>query len=235
MPSRLELIPVIDLMDGQVVHARLGRRTFYQPLRSPLADHCSDPLRVAAGLLALHPFRHLYIADLDAITGRGSHARTIAAIRELLPGVELWIDSGLRTLADAPRAPDVPVLGSESLDATPPGGDPAASRRWVLSLDFRGGKPLGAASWVEQTRHWPPDVIVMDLDRVGSDQGPDLRRLADLRDRSPLHRWHAAGGVRDATDLAALALAGAHGVLLASALHDGRLGAEELRRFAAGG
>lgn len=221
-------------MDGHAVHARLGRRTSYQPLRSPLADHCSDPLRVAAGLLALHPFRHLYIADIDAITGRGSHALTIAAIREHLPGVELWVDSGLRTLADASRAPDVPVLGSESLDATPPGDDGAAPHRWVLSLDFRGAKPLGGASWVEQVRHWPPDVIVMDLDRVGSGQGPDLRRLADLRDRSPLHRWYAAGGVRDATDLMALASAGAHGVLLASALHDGRLGAEDLRRFAAG-
>lgn len=230
----LELIPVIDLMQGRVVHAKLGRREHYQPLRGMLANGSSDPLRLADALLSLHPFRRLYIADLDAIAGQGSHAEIIGAIRRHHPEVELWVDSGLRTLGDVAHGPDVPVLGSESLD--PPDRQTAEpDRRWVLSLDFREGRLLGAAPWLEQTEHWPADIIVMILDCVGGGKGPDLQRLCALRTRAPTHRWHAAGGVRDAADLVALEQAGAHGVLLASALHDGRLSAEDLRRFAAGG
>ncbi|MDE2121341.1 MAG: histidine biosynthesis protein, partial [Betaproteobacteria bacterium] len=45
-------------------------------------------------------------------------------------------------------------------------------------------------------------------------------------------RWYAAGGVRDAADLLELRELGLHGALLASALHDGRLDAAQLRRLA---
>lgn len=254
----LRLIPVIDLMQGQVVHARLGQRAHYRPLRSALAAGSSDALRVADGLLALHPFRQLYIADLDAITGQGHHAATLAAIRQRHPDVELWLDSGLHALPaadaadDASAAATVTVLGSESL-RTLPGRHADArgqdlhqtralartpQRRWVLSLDSRAGQLLGPSDLLQQTAQWPDDVIAMTLDRVGSDAGPDLRGLRALRARlaqTPTRRVYAAGGVRDARDLAALAQAGAHGVLLASALHDGRLSADALRRHAEGG
>ena len=41
-----------------------------------------------------------------------------------------------------------------------------------------------------------------------------------------------AGGVRDAADLRSLTDAGAAGVLIASALHDGRIGRKELAELA---
>ena len=248
----LRLIPVIDLMRGQVVHARLGQRAHYKPLRSALAAGSSDALDVADGLLALHPFRQLYIADLDAITGQGHHTATLAAIRRRHPDVELWLDSGLHALPAADDAATLTVLGSESLRTLPgrhadardqdldrtrtPARPPP--RRWVLSLDSRAGQLLGPPDLLQQTAQWPDDIIAMTLDRVGSDAGPDLRGLRALRAslaQTPARRVYAAGGVRDARDLAALAQAGAHGVLLASALHDGRLGADALRRHAEGG
>ena len=40
---------------------------------------------------------------------------------------------------------------------------------------------------------------------------------------------YAAGGVRDAADLRALAAAGIAGALVASSLHNGRITAEDLR------
>jgi uncharacterized protein related to proFAR isomerase len=40
--------------------------------------------------------------------------------------------------------------------------------------------------------------------------------------------------VRDADDLGRLAEAGAHGALLATALHDGRIGVDDIARAAAG-
>ncbi|MGA8010787.1 MAG: HisA/HisF-related TIM barrel protein [Thiomonas sp.] len=234
----LELIPVIDLMQGHVVHARLGQRTQYRPLQSPLAGGSSEALRVVDGLLALHPFNRLYIADLDAITGHGDHAATIAAIAQAHPDVELWLDGGLDALPAADATSTITVLGSESLRTLPytkadaDAQTDVSPRRWVLSLDFRGDQLLGPPGLLQHTTSWPRDIIAMTLDRVGSAQGPDLQRLSALKARAPTRRIYAAGGVRDARDLIALAQSGAHGVLLASALHDGRLSADDLRRHA---
>jgi len=44
------IIPVIDLLNGKVVHAKYGNRAQYQPLQSPLVDSC-EPLAVAAHYL----------------------------------------------------------------------------------------------------------------------------------------------------------------------------------------
>ena len=67
-------------------------------------------------------------------------------------------------------------------------------------------------------------MIVMTLDRVGAASGPDLETFARLRAMAADRRWIGAGGVRDADDLAAATAAGADAWLVASALHDGRLG-----------
>lgn len=62
----MEVIPVIDLMGGVVVRARLGRRDTYPPIETRLSA-TSAPIDVVAGVLALHPFGAIYVADLDAI------------------------------------------------------------------------------------------------------------------------------------------------------------------------
>ena len=72
----------------------------------------------------------------------------------------------------------------------------------------------------------------MTLDRVGSAEGPDLASLAAVRAIAPRAALIGAGGVRDLADLRAAAAAGATGWLLASALHDGRIAASELRMLA---
>jgi phosphoribosylformimino-5-aminoimidazole carboxamide ribotide isomerase len=69
----MEVVPVVDLKGGVVVRARSGERASYRPIETPLSA-TSEPLDVVAGLLAVHPFRKLYIADLDAIEGRGNAA-----------------------------------------------------------------------------------------------------------------------------------------------------------------
>ena len=77
---------------------------------------------------------------------------------------------------------------------------------------------------------WPERVIVMTLDRVGSHGGPDLDRLRAVK--SAARKVYAAGGVRDAADLHALAEAGIAGALIASSLHNGRLTAADLQKIA---
>ena len=73
----------------------------------------------------------------------------------------------------------------------------------------------------------------MTLAAVGRDEGPDLKRVAGIvRLAGPGREVFAAGGVRAAEDLRALAEAGAAGVLVASALHRGKIKADDLREIA---
>ena len=88
----MEIIPVIDLMHGQVVHARFGHRQHYQPIQSNLC-HSSDPISIISALLELYPFERLYIADLDAIQGQSNHFQMIQAIKDTFPKLEIWLDS----------------------------------------------------------------------------------------------------------------------------------------------
>jgi phosphoribosylformimino-5-aminoimidazole carboxamide ribotide isomerase len=217
----MQVIPVLDLIDGLVVRARMGDRDAYRPIETPLSA-TPDPVPVAQGLMRLGPFPTLYIADLDAIRGRGDNFAALARLRQAFPGLELWIDNGAadEQAVEATRAYGTPVLGSESQrDAMLLASRPDA----VLSLDFRGSAFQGPPELLEREELWPDRVIVMTLGRIGGAAGPDLDRLAAISARAHARRLYAAGGVRDGADLAALRSAGAAGALVASALHNGKL------------
>src|SRR5215813_11890398 len=98
----MEIIPVLDLKGGVVVRARMGERHLYTPIATPLAA-TSDPLDVARGLLALHPFATLYVADLDAIEGRGDNGAALRRIKQAFPAVSLWVDNGIADTTAAAR------------------------------------------------------------------------------------------------------------------------------------
>jgi phosphoribosylformimino-5-aminoimidazole carboxamide ribotide isomerase len=234
--ASLPLIPVLDLMHGQVVRAVRGERQHYQPLRSRLCAG-SDPVDLARALLRHTGCDRLYLADLDALLGGAVQREALHRLLAALPGVRLWLDAGWRDPAAAralwaelgPAGDAIdPVYASEALrdpaalrDAFAP-EDPLAARA-LLSLDRRGSERLDPAGCWERPACWPRRVIVMTLERVGSDAGPDLATLAALRPRAPGSTFFGAGGVRQADDLHAAAQAGAAGWLVASALHDGRL------------
>ena len=63
----MQLIPVLDIKDGIVVHAKLGLRTQYAPIQSPLCAS-SAVVDVINAFLALAPFKIVYIADLNKDT-----------------------------------------------------------------------------------------------------------------------------------------------------------------------
>ena len=170
--------------------------------------------------MKLGAFPTLYVADLDAIRGRGDNFAALARLRAAFPSLTLWIDNGAADSAAVAAAGvyGASVLGSESqrdLSLV------AAQRHALLSLDFRGDVFQGPAELLARPELWPERVIVMTLGRVGSAAGPDLERIAAIRKLAGSRRLYAAGGVRDNADLAALKEAGAAGVLAASALHDG--------------
>jgi HisA/HisF family protein len=227
----LQAIPVIDLMGGEVVRARTGDRASYRPIETALSP-TSDAVDVVRGLLALYPFPTLYVADLDAIQRNGDNFSVLRRIRAEFPALRMWIDNGAADpdAVDALIRADLgaPVIGSESQRDVGLITKHEDSRRIVLSLDFRGDAFHGPKEILTEPKLWPRRIIVMALARVGSGVGPDLARFGAIKTISGDREIYAAGGVRDAADLAALKAAGAAGALIATALHDGRVGKANL-------
>ncbi len=231
----MDVVPVIDLKGGKVVHARGGRRDDYRPIATPLSAS-SQPADVVAGLLRLFPFRRLYVADLDAIGRVGDHAPVLAALGARWPELEFWIDNGIGDAAAAEtwlaRGTFCLVIGSESQRTAELVGSLRGHARVVLSLDFRADAFQGSPDILAQAGLWPSRVIVMTLARVGSAAGPDLSRIKEIAGRSAGRQVYAAGGVRDVGDLRLVAGAGAAGALVATALHGGGLTAADLAAVA---
>ena len=99
----MKVIPVIDLLDGIVVHAKKGERSIYQPIQSQLTPS-TQPLDIVATLLDVFPFKVLYIADLDAIQKRSKIFKVnngvIESIRKCYPELELWVDAGISCIEE---------------------------------------------------------------------------------------------------------------------------------------
>ena len=224
----MQIVPVIDLKAGIVVHARRGQRADYKPLESPLVDGC-EPVEVARALCALCRTTILYVADLDAIAGGPVDEETLAALASV---AEPWVDAGATTpeLAGALHRAGASrnVVGTESLG---PGGE--ITPPVVLSVDLRDGRVISRDPELagrEPVAVVPlvrglglSELLVIDLARVGSGSGPPLDAVTALNAALPGVAIYAGGGVRDDADLRALESAGAAGALVATALHEGRL------------
>jgi phosphoribosylformimino-5-aminoimidazole carboxamide ribotide isomerase len=239
----LKIIPVIDVLDGVVVHAVRGKRKEYQPLKSTLCNS-ADPLSVASAFKACG-FKELYVADLDAIMGKESNFPILLQIAEETD-LELMVDAGI---ADLKRAQDTftskvskIILGTETLpnlDFVSETIECFGSERVVVSLDLMQRKVLSKSesarsmSALALAREFQgrgvTQMIVLDLARVGSGEGVDFAFLKEML-RSLEIKVLVGGGVRDIKDLIALKTLGVSGVLLATSLHSGRISVEELRR-----
>jgi phosphoribosylformimino-5-aminoimidazole carboxamide ribotide isomerase len=224
----LKIIPVIDLLDGQVVHAKLGDRQNYQPIISTLCDS-SEPLDVVHALMRLYRFDRLYIADLNAIQKRDNHLQVITEIQRHYPKLEIWLDAGLGGPEDILGWANLDirlVVGSESLIDI---ADYHAimkhdeTKEIVLSLDFKRDGYHGPQAFLHEPSLWPKDVIIMSLPKVGSGLGPDIKKLSEFAIKNHQHHFYAAGGVRHEEDLLELNKLGIQGALVASAIHSGLL------------
>ena len=221
----MEIIPVIDVMGGKLVHARGGERANYPLLTSTLTTS-HDPIEVIRDLLAYASFSTVYIADLDAIILATRNSELYTEIARTFPDITFYLDAGVTDKASwhsiAIEANIYPVIGSETLLASDWIADAQVQQGSILSLDFKHGEFLGEQQLLSSPSLWPQQVIAMNLDCIAAQGGPDLTLLADLKQRSNSDII-AAGGVRSEQDLMALQKRGIKRVLVASALHDGRI------------
>ena len=230
----MDLYPAIDLRQGRCVRLVQGdysRQTVYG----------GDPLSVAKELEA-DGAPWLHVVDLDAArTGRPENRAVVTAIAEAV-SVPVQAGGGLRDefSAEALLGSGVTriVMGTAAVE------DPSMVRRVAarhpgrvaLGLDARRGE-VAVRGWTEGTGSGPEEVlvrfedaglgavIVTDIARDGTLEGPDLGGLASVLTATSLPVI-ASGGVGSLGDLRALAGLEAGGRTLAGAivgkaLHEG--------------
>jgi len=248
----MSILPVLDLMDGQIVRGVAGERDRYRPIVSKIVDS-AEPLAVARAIHDRFGFTEFYVADLDAIRGSRPAFDVHRRLRD--EGYHLWIDAGLRTshddaIAILAEGDAAVIVGLESI--LDPGELHHIVRhlgpeRVVFSLDLKDGVALGSAD------AWGTDdplgiakraivnmgvrrLIVLDLAHVGMTNGVGTEALCvRLKRQHPETQISTGGGVRGIEDVRRLHDRGVNYVLIASALHDGSIPPSPLGGRGAGG
>ena len=232
-----------------MVQAIAGNRAEYRTIVSRLT-HATGPAEVAWAFRDSLGLDEIYLADLDAIAGKPPALPIYSLLRSA--GFHLWVDAGIRSpdqvapLVEA--GVDRLVVGLETIE----GPDALAAivadhgDRVVFSLDLRQGRPLGNLPvWGDvddayciasrAVRLGVSRLLVLDLARVGLGEGAGTETLLSrLSEAYPNVEISAGGGVRGEEDLERLRICGVRAVLVASALHAGRLDREALARFRSG-
>lgn len=249
------VVPVLDLMIGQVVLAQAGNRDSYRPVHSKLTCS-SQPLQVAQAIFNQTGCDCLYLADIDSFAGANPNWDTYNSLLER--GFRLLIDADWLTQKHCdtiferisePKNLQV-ILSTETLTSieqfktlelfAKAGIEP------IFSIDQKGSavitRPgeLAARSGLELAQlaceHGVESLILLNLERVGSYNGvesEELGLLAELRQRLPDVRLISGGGVRNIEDVQRLLNLGCQHVLVASAIHDCRLTPDEIGRLEA--
>jgi phosphoribosylformimino-5-aminoimidazole carboxamide ribotide isomerase len=242
----MRLIPAIDLRGGRCVRLRQGdfnAETSFAIQPAELLDRF-----VAWGADWVH------VVDLDAARDGSSVNRTVIETLVARTNVRLQVGGGLRTRTDVSRMLDCGVLRAVigSLAVTAPDAslaliDEFGADRIALALDVRAdslGTPrLATHGWREQTtvslwealdrfpRPALKHVLCTDVARDGMLGGPNLELYAEALRRHPGIEWQASGGIRDRSDLDALAQLGLAAAVSGRALLEGLIEPQELRPF----
>jgi phosphoribosylformimino-5-aminoimidazole carboxamide ribotide isomerase len=238
----LKAIPVIDILNGVVVHAVRGKRNEYKPLQSSLSSSV-DPVEVAKDFKKLG-FSELYVADLDAIIDCSADFQVFQRITDVT-GLNLMVDAGVTSMGRAEKLLESGVsklvIGTETLQNKSFVGEAVkvfGSDRVIVSLDLRGDKVLVKLGFngctdpmcllKEFKAMGVSQVIVLDLARVGSGEGVGVDFMKKVLAEVPLNLY-VGGGVRDISDLLELRDTGISGALVATSLHSGKISIGQLK------
>ena len=237
----MKIIPVLDLLDGIAVHAMRGERNKYRPLKSVLSPS-PDPLELAKAFDSLG-FDELYIADLDAIL---KDEENFSVFTRIVSETELslMVDAGISDLRRAGRVLEAGasnvIIGTETLTDLGFAGEAVRALgedRVIVSVDLKEGELLSRS---ERIRSMKPlrlaealeslgvaRVIVLDLARVGSEQGANMGVVEEVLGKTSVDVI-TGGGLRGIEDLEGARDIGVSAALIATVLHTGKLTAADL-------
>jgi phosphoribosylformimino-5-aminoimidazole carboxamide ribotide isomerase len=236
------LIFVMDLLDGIVVHAKRGEREKYVPIhRFSSIVTSSNPVRV---IEALKP-TEVYIADLNRLMNTGNNRGALEELRARNSGLRIMLDFGVKGMEDLKEAVVAEmgnkfVLGTEtiSLELLEEASKSDIINKVTISVDLFNNEVLtndtmmkiDPLQLIKELNKFPVrDVIVLELNRVGTKSGIDFEFLARAVELSE-HDILCGGGVRNCEDVAKMAEIGVKGALVATAVHDGSIPTFEVTR-----
>lgn len=242
----MQVIPVIDIMRGIAVHARRGERMAYRPIQSVLLQG-ADPIALLRAYRDTLESEAVYIADLDAIMGEGENLAVIAEMAASQPQLELLVDAGIRSIEQAElllnSGVKKVVIASESLTSFGMASGLLAALgtgRALFSLDLKNRAVIWRDPSTETRDPYEVatslmslgfrEAIFLEMDRIGTGGGADSELLGRVTTAAPGMRFIVGGGITSGTELVRLKRAGASGVLLATALHDGTITRQDLIR-----
>lgn len=235
MTKRLELLPAVDVADGQavrLVQGEAGSETSYgNPVEAALEWQ-------KAGAEWLH------LVDLDAAFGRGHNIEVLTEVAQEL-SIKIEMSGGIRDDESLERAlslnPTRINLGTAALE------NPEWTKKVIaqygdviaVGLDVR-GETLAARGWTQDGGNlWEvldrlnedgcARYVVTDVTKDGTLQGPNLdllRRVAERTDKPVV----ASGGIATLDDIAALRTMVEHGVegaITGKALYAGQFTLEQ--------
>ena len=223
------VIFVLDILDGQVVHAVKGEREKYGPIHN-FSKVCetSDPLGIVDKLVP----SEVYIADLNRLGNCGNNDEVV---KQTGWKSKSMLDLGAYTMDDVHQGHELAdsiVLGTETATIDLLESATAFYPRSInMSIDIKAGQILTH----ETAFKLPPieliqmlnnydinDLIILELSKVGTSSGINTEFLQQVVDHSD-HNILLGGGVRDMDDISLLKDVGLEGVLVATAVHNGAL------------
>lgn len=237
----MQIIPAIDLIDGQVV--RLKQGDFAQQTDYPL-----DPIELIQRYQAAGP-QWIHVVDLDGARDGRSSDQSVnrATIARMVAAMDIGIQTGggIRTIEDveARLALGVGRVVIGSLCVTQPALfecmlEQFGADRLVAALDVRETAPgiysPATHGWKDTGQGTLEQILDRFMDAglrhclctdIGCDgmlAGPNVALYLSLRDRYPSLELQASGGVSSLVDIATLTQGGLGGVILGKSLLEGR-------------
>ncbi|MHA1986177.1 MAG: HisA/HisF-related TIM barrel protein [Promethearchaeota archaeon] len=242
---QFKVIPVLDILKSEAVHAVKGERSKYKPLKSHLFKK-SDPFNILEVLRLNYKFRDFYIADLDAIINRTPNFQLLQKILRI-SGIKIKIDPGIIDIDDillfSKYNIDKLIIGLEtvgSLETIKKAFRIMGKSKLIISIDMYKEKVISNAidiknkSIIEITRQIEEfgikDIILLDLFRVGQKIGGIPQHYLEIQDIFK-GNIYVGGGIKDYKDILKYKNLNFAGVLIATALYDGTLSIEKIRNF----
>ena len=229
---KIELIPAIDIIEGQCVRLTKGdydqKKVYGQPL-----EMAQEFERIG--------YKRLHMVDLDG--AKSKHIVNDSVLRSVTTETQLVVDfgGGIKTDEDIEKAfaAGASMVTVGSIAVTQPDLflgwlDKYGAERLILGADVRNGK-ISINGWKEDsTEDLLPflkkyieagvrNVLCTEISKDGTLQGPAIDLYKRVMDAYPELHLIASGGVSGIDDIEALDKAGIPAVVFGKAIYEGRI------------
>ena len=234
----IELIPAIDIINGQCVRLTKGdydQKTIYRDSPAEVAHEYEEI-----------GFQRLHVVDLDG--AKSKHIVNSAVLREITTQTNLTVDfgGGIKTDEDIETAFEhgAKMVTVGSIAVTNPDLfiawlEKYGAERMILGADVRNGK-ISINGWKEDsTEDLLPflkkyidagvrNVLCTEISKDGTLQGPAIELYSEVMAAYPQLHLIASGGVSCIDDIKALDKAGIPAVVIGKAIYEGKINLREL-------